>query len=381
MLNALYVEISAIGIILLAVVLITQKQMIGSSALQRQFNRLIYTTIFMLVIDACCWLIDGTTFRYARALNYTLQTVYYTVHLLLPFFWALYVEASLSTDLKAARRRLIIAGIPMALLIAFLPFNIHLGYVFTIDASNVYHRGPGFLVYGFLTYALLIYASIRSLIKAKGSAWIEDRRRCYTMAFFAVLPSIGGVLQAFFYGLSLNWILAAVAILLVYIDAQNRQISADPLTGLNNRRELSKFLLREARESQREGVLALLMLDVDGFKLVNDTCGHFFGDNVLISVANILKLACKKTEAFLSRYGGDEFCIVYPASGEQAVNDLIESIHAYLQAWNQAHPEENPIGLSIGYAIFETESGDTPERLIHRADQSMYEVKKAKKCA
>lgn len=381
MLDALYVEISVIGIILLLVVLNTQKQMIGSSALQRQFNRLIHTTIVMLVIDACCWLVDGTTFRFARELNYALQTIYYTFHLLLPFFWALYVEAALSTDLKAARRRLIFAGIPVALLIAFLPFNLFLGFVFTIDAGNVYHRGPGFLVYGFVTYALLIYASIRSLIKAKGSVWIEDRKRCYTMAFFAVLPAVGGVLQAFFYGLSLNWILAAVAILLVYIDAQNRQISTDPLTGLNNRRELSKFLLREARESQREGVLALVMLDVDGFKQVNDTYGHFYGDGVLISVAKTLKLACKKTEAFLGRYGGDEFCIVYPASGEQAVKELIDSIYENLRLWNEAHPEEKPIGLSLGYAIYEPENGDNPDKLIHRADQSMYQAKNAKKAA
>lgn len=381
MLDALYVEISSIGIILLVVILYTQRQSSGFSALQRQFNRLVYTNMIMLVIDACCWLVDGTTFPSARILNYALQTIYYTLHVLLPFFWALYVEAALSTDMNAVRRRLILASIPVALLIAFLPFNIRLGYVFTIDEYNVYHRSFGFLIYGFLTYALLIYASVRALIKAKGSAWIEDRRRCYTLAFFAVLPSLGGILQAFFYGLSLNWILSAVAILLIYIDAQNRQISADPMTGLNNRRELSKFLLRECRESQREDVLALIMIDIDGFKQVNDTYGHFYGDTVLLRVTNTLKLSCKGTQAFLGRYGGDEFCIVYPAGSEQAILDLIDQIDSNLERCNRNHREEKPVGLSLGYAIFDPDMGDNPDELIHRADQNMYRVKNAKKCA
>ncbi len=379
--HALYVEISAIGIILLTIILINQRQMIGSSALQRQFNRLIHTTMVMLVIDACCWLIDGTTFPHARALNYTIETIYYVFHLLLPFFWALYVEVALSTDLKAARRRLIISTIPLILLVVFLPFNIKLGVVFTIDAANVYHRELGFLAYAFVTYAYLIYASVRALIKAKESAWNEDRKRCYTLAVFAVLPAVGGILQFFFYGLSINWILAALAILLVYIDAQNRQISADPLTGLNNRRELSKFLLRETRETQRDGVLALMMMDVDGFKLVNDTYGHFYGDNVLVTVAKVLKQSCKNTAAFLGRYGGDEFCVVYPAASEEAVTALIEAIHKGLRAWNAANPEMSPIGVSVGYAIWDPQKNDSAEALIKRADQLMYEEKKAKRCA
>ena len=381
LLDALYVEISAIGIILLIVILYTQRQTRAFSALQRQFNRLVYTNMIMLVVDAACWLVDGATFPYARVMNYALQSVYYLLHILLPFFWALYVEAALSTNLKAARRRLILAGVPVALLAAFLPFNIHLGYIFTIDGNNVYHRAFGFLVYAFLTYALLIYASIRSLVKAKNSAWIEDRRRCYTMAFFGVLPSLGGILQGFFYGLSLNWILSAVAILLIYIDEQNRQISTDPMTGLNNRRELSKFLLRECRESQREGVLALIMIDADGFKLVNDTYGHFYGDTVLIRVTEALKLSCKNTQAFLGRYGGDEFCIVYPAVTLQSVLDLTARINENLKIGNEAHPEFQPIGLSMGYAIFEPETGDSPEALVRRADENMYVVKNAKKCA
>ena len=379
--NALYVEISAVGIILLSIVLVLQRQMTTASAAQRRFNLLIYAAMLMLVVDAICWLIDGTHFLFARELNYALQTIYYALHVLLPYLWALYVEGTLSTDLKAARRRITVATVPMVAFILALVFNLKYDFVFAIDAQNVYHRAFGFYFYAFLSYAYLIYASIRALIKARGAAWVDDRRRYYTMAFFAVLPSVGGFIQLFFYGVSLNWILASVSILLVYLDSQNRQISTDPLTSLNNRRELTKFLLRETseREQAKSGALTLIMMDVDGFKQINDTYGHFYGDGVLINVSEILKTSCKGTHAVLARYGGDEFCIVLPHGTEIDAEEFIARIHMNVAAWNGAHADMRPIGLSIGYAEWDPEKDCGYESLLARADARMYEVKNAKK--
>ena len=379
--NALYVEISAIGIILLSIVLMTQRQFTAASAAQRRFNHLIYATIAMLVVDAACWLVDGERFLFARELNFALETIYYALHVLLPYLWALYVEGALSTDLPAANKRIAIATIPLILFIVVLFFNLEYGFVFTIDAENVYHRAIGVYFYAFLSYAYLIYGSIRSLIKARGAAWVDDRRRYYTMAFFAVLPSAGGFIQLFCYGVSLNWILASVSILLVYLDSQNRQISADPLTSLNNRRELSKFLLREVgeRDQPKSGALTLIMMDVDGFKQINDTYGHFYGDGVLIHVSQILKASCKNTNAFLARYGGDEFCIVLPPNQEVDAEGIIARVHSNVANWNQTHPELRPIGLSIGYAEWDQKLDISYESLLARADERMYSVKNAKK--
>lgn len=381
--NALYVEISALGIILLTVILVTQRQTKAVSAAQRRFNLLIYTTILMLVIDAGCWLIDGQQFRFARSLNYTLETFYYALHVILPYLWALYVEGALSTDLLAARRRVAFASIPLILFLIALAPNLKFGFIFTIDAENIYHREIGVYVYAFLSYAYLIYGSIRSLIKAKGAAWVDDRRRYYTMAFFAVLPSLGGFIQLFFYGVSLNWILASISILLVYLDSQNRQISTDPLTNLNNRRELSKFLLREVsdRDLNKSGTLSLVMMDVDGFKQINDTYGHFYGDGVLVNVSEILKFSCKNSDAFLARYGGDEFCIVLPSNSDVDAEQIIARVEMNISEWNRTHAERKPIGLSIGYAVWDAQTDSNYDSLIARADQRMYEVKNAKKRA
>lgn len=379
--DVLYVEISALGIILLLIVLLTQREVNGISAAQRRFNSLIFMMMLMLIVDAACWLIDGTRFLFARELNYAVESFYYVLHVLLPFLWALFVEGALSTDLKAAKQRVFILALPLVAAFVAVILNIRYEFVFSIDTQNVYHRESGFYVFAALSYSYLVYSSIRALIKARKAAWVDDRRRCYTMAFFAVLPSLGGLIQLFFYGVSLNWILASVSILLVYIDTQNRQISTDPLTGVNNRRELGKFLLRETgeRDQARSGAVTLIMIDVDDFKQINDYHGHFYGDGVLINVAEILKTSCKNSNAFLARYGGDEFCIVLPPTLEMDVEQIIAQVQANVSDWNASHPDRKPIGLSIGFAEWDPQLDKSYETLISRADVRMYEVKNAKK--
>ncbi len=377
--NTLYVEISVVGVCLLLIVLFSQRHHVGFSILQRHFNRLVFATIMILAIDSACWLIDGATFPSARAFNSAVNTLYYCFNILVPYLWVVYMEFTLGKELKATHRRLQLLAIPLVLLSILLVFNLQSGIVFTIDENNVYHRSSGFLAYALLAYFYLGYATVRALIAARQASWSDDQRRYRTMAIFVVLPAIGGLIQTFFYGVALIWIFVAVSIVLMYIDSLNRQISIDPLTGINNKRELTKYLLSETRDNTRKGVLSLIMMDVDDFKNVNDTHGHYYGDSVLQAVAEILKQSCQHTLAFLSRFGGDEFCIVHSVDDIQAVEDMIAGIHSNIFQWNQEHDEPVSIGLSIGYSIWLPETDDTVDALYQRADQKMYEAKNTKK--
>ena len=377
--NALYLEINSLGICLLIIILFSQRQTVGSSSLQRHFNRLIFATLIMLLIDTACWYLDGTTFPHARAVNTAIETLYFFFNILIPFLWVVYVEIALRKNQRATRSRLWLLAIPLLALSALLLVNLHTQTVFTIDADNIYHRNPGFLAFAVVSYFYLGYASLRTFGAARRAAWNEDKKRYTTMSLFMLLPATGGLIQIFFYGVTLIWAFVAISILLMYIDSLNRQISADPLTGINNRRELTKFLRREMKDSSGQPLLTLIMMDVDNFKKVNDTHGHYYGDYILIAVADILKKSCQGTSAFLARYGGDEFCIVYPAESLLAVKAIIKAIETNTDRWNREHTEPVAIGLSIGYAVWDPESGFNAEALYNRADQQMYRVKNAKK--
>ena len=377
--NALYLEINIIGLCLLLAVLFNQHQAVGSSSLQRHFSRLVYATIIMLLIDTACWLLDGTTFPYARTANTIIETLYFFFNILIPFLWVSYVEIALSKNQRVTRRRLEMLAIPLVILCTLLFVNLRTETVFSIDENNIYHRNHGFLAYAVLSYLYLGYASLRTFAAARHAGWSEDKKHYTTMSLFVILPAVGGFIQILFFGVTLIWVFVAISILLMYIDSLNRQISTDPLTGINNRRELTKYLMREMRDPSGQSLLALIMMDVDNFKCVNDTYGHYYGDYILVSVSDILKVSCQDTLAFLARYGGDEFCIVYPAETLQAVDAMVETIQANISRWNREHQEPIALGLSIGYALWDSESGCNAEALYNQADQQMYQVKNAKK--
>ncbi len=376
--SVLYIEISVIGIFLLILVLINQKQSMGTSTLQKRFNNIIYVTMAALVVDAACWWIDGKTFAFAQAANLTIETCYYLFEVVMPFLWVSYVEIALSEDVRMAHTRSRWLALPMAAFLVMMGINLKNGMIFYIDAQNQYHRGSLFILSAILPYCYLMYASVRALVKAAHAGWSGERKRCLLLAAFILPPVIGSVVQTFMFGVAYVWICTALGILMVYIDMQNRQISTDPLTGLNNRRELSKFLIRETRDADRISGLALIMMDVDHFKAVNDTYGHYYGDVVLMSVAGILKKSCRGTSAFLARYGGDEFCIVYPTENAEEVESRIAAIQSNIDARNREEPDEVPVSLSIGYSLWDAENDRSIEMLYRRADMNMYQAKRAK---
>ncbi len=376
--KALYIEVSVVGIALLVLILLNQRKSVGSSSQQRQFNRMIYASIAILIIDAACWVIDGTTFRGARAMNFAIETMYYFFNIFMPFLWAVYSETAVTSDVKLVRRRKHLLMVPIAAYVVLLALNFSNGFIFVIDSQNIYHRGEGLIITFLLAYGYLLYASVRALSKAATFHYRGEGKQYLAMAYFLIPPTIGGIIQTLYFGMNCIWIGTVIGAVLVYIDMLNRQISTEPLTGLNNRRELLKFLSKETRESGRNNVLALIMMDIDRFKEVNDTYGHFSGDELLVSVAEILKKSCKNTSAFLARIGGDEFCIVYPADSVEEVEWLIAKVGNNISAWNASHIEQIPLSLSIGYSLWQPETDECIDALYKRADQNMYEAKRAR---
>jgi len=150
----------------------------------------------------------------------------------------------------------------------------------------------------------------------------------------------------------------------------------DHLTGLYNRRFADERLAVEIRRSQRHGqALTVVMLDLDGFKLINDRHGHPAGDAALREFANRLMKAIRSTD-LAARIGGDEFMVLLPECPPDRVQiflDRLGPIHLQIDG----RPEK--LGLSAGWASFE--KGDTPETLLERADRSLYARKREAKKA
>lgn len=146
----------------------------------------------------------------------------------------------------------------------------------------------------------------------------------------------------------------------------------DALTGLANRITFEERLLQEAKRAKRHSRrFALLYMDLDGFKAINDRNGHKAGDQVLVDVAQILKSSCRATD-LAARQGGDEFVVLLAEVTDLAAAQVAaEKLRAGIQSlsWN-----EMQVGASIGLALWPDDSDD-PLTLMRLADDAMYQAK------
>ncbi|HZG82102.1 MAG TPA: diguanylate cyclase, partial [Brevibacillus sp.] len=155
------------------------------------------------------------------------------------------------------------------------------------------------------------------------------------------------------------------------------QAHHDELTGLPNRRMFQR-VLREAiaRNEKKQTKFAVLMLDIDRFKLINDSLGHTYGDQFLQEVSKRLLVCSDGYQASVARMGGDEFTLICEECPNRgAVTRLAESLVAAIEVPYHLKQNDFYVSASVGIAVY-PDHGTNEEELLQKADQAMYEVKK-----
>lgn len=153
----------------------------------------------------------------------------------------------------------------------------------------------------------------------------------------------------------------------------------DPLTGLGNRRALEAAFVASVAAAERDGTTgggALLMVDADHFKAINDRWGHDAGDAVLVGLAHALRDSLRRTDTVV-RMGGEEFAAWLPGADPAAVARVAEAVHARVREL-RLPDEGGPPTVSIGVAAVDGDLRATPlGALIKRADEAVYAAKSA----
>jgi diguanylate cyclase (GGDEF)-like protein len=229
------------------------------------------------------------------------------------------------------------------------------------------HRNPGARLAGIVAVLIIAIYVIRGV---GGLLDIRD---------FSVIQSNTGqwalVLVLIFLSMAWNF-----GFLLMAIDRLRNEVAdlalLDDLTGVGNRRHLLQRLTEECARSERSGQpFALLVIDLDAFKAINDTYGHAAGDACLQHFT-LMAQTRLRTGDMLARTGGDEFCIVLPAStlreGTMIARRVLEVCRGDAEACVGA---DVPISVSIGVAQWTREIGAFPDRLMAAADHALYAAK------
>jgi diguanylate cyclase (GGDEF)-like protein len=159
---------------------------------------------------------------------------------------------------------------------------------------------------------------------------------------------------------------------------QTKELSiTDDLTGLYNRRYFNERIDREVQRSRRyKRPLAILMIDIDHFKIYNDINGHLMGDEILKRIGHTLENNVRKTD-ILARYGGEEFVVILPEIDKANAIQVAEKLRSTIEIKRFPHEQKQPNGkltISVGIATLHDDS-DVTKELIDFADRALYKAK------
>lgn len=163
-------------------------------------------------------------------------------------------------------------------------------------------------------------------------------------------------------------------------DEAKTNAMTDPMTGLPNARSLAiQFEKEVARSSRGDSSFSLLMLDLDGFKTVNDSFGHKVGDDMLKAIGNVIRGQLRDYD-FLARYGGDEFVALIPETNAEDVIDLCHRIEKAVSEFSLPVDKKRAasVGVSLGASGYPN-NGETFDQMIAAADRAMYDRKASRK--
>ncbi len=372
-----YAEANIVCILILSVMLINDRINSTRQETQIWFSRTVIAHILYFASDTVWEAVLGG--RIPRThLTVCLFSLSNLILLsLMTYEWFMYVAAFENMPLRKNRRKRMLLLLPLVLtglcmMIAYLAVpGFRISESGKLSATHLLLMAAAPLFY-------LLAAFICSVNNARRTEQRETKKLYLQIGAYPLGVLAFWLIQIFVLNAPVFCFGCTIMMLCFYILHLQTMISVDPLTRLNNRGQINRYMDQvRYRENVR---IFVMMIDVDRFKQINDTYGHAEGDRALILVSDSLKKMGQRFRAsvFLGRYGGDEFTVFMQSTEEdenpeQAVK-VIRSLLAEKQAENRLPYELN---ISTGYDMLR-DKNDTMHACLIRADEKLYEVKRNK---
>lgn len=366
-----YTEASLVCVIILTMILITDRMFHTKQEKQIWFSRAISAFILYFISDACWAAMLSGMFPKIRFFAVLFNYTNYILISLMGYglFAFIAVSGKMSFFNSIRNRRLYF--IPVVVSVLFISIAYVTNPLFWINENNELNA-----LYFPLMFAVpslyLIAGFIFSVAYAFRSELREEKRRYlvigsvpFGVMAFGMIQVVALNAPTFCFGCTIMW-------LWFYIQNTKALISVDDLTHLNNRGQINRYL-EQIRYSEDSRVI-ILMIDIDKFKGINDRYGHAEGDRALVIVSDALRQTCDQINAsvFLGRYGGDEFTIIIQnPKDEDHTERLITLLRNNLAEKQQENSLPYELDVSIGYDEV-TDGNDSVYACMTRADEKLY---------
>lgn len=355
-----------ISLLLLGTLYLGNRQRMVYDKDMRIVLKMMAITAVSNVADILVFYLDSSIGLFQYVLLFISGSWLFLGNVLFGYTWALFITAHLNIPFTPARKVIYRAGGAVAVIL--LVINVFYPLVFS-DRNGEYQRGPAYGV--FLLLAVLYIAdSLYLYAKCRKRA---GTLRLFPMQIFLIPVVIGVTVQALFVEVAITWTSIAVAIAGIMTALKNEIIFLDHLTGLYNRVYL-EFMQKQAYKKSNAWVCGI-MVDINGFKEINDSFGHAEGDAALITAASLLKKSFGEY-GVVTRYAGDEFVVMLNTTDEALAKELIARSKSIFEKENEKHKKPYRLTVSMGYAISDLKA-ESIAGFMNRIDRKMYQDKLA----
>ena len=376
---------SSIIFIILAMLLTTIIHFVDNETLSRRAKKeFTCIAILIFVCTICEFLgiyLNGTDTHYVT-IHGIIKAIEFSGAPIIPI---LYVKVVSVKDIKMKCKSIILGALILNVVCECI--SIFTPFTFYIDENNIYVHGKFYILY-VLTYFSGIIFFIFELFRYTAK---YQRRNNTTLLAIVIFLILGFSVRIFYENIHTDWLVVSISLLLFIIYYSDLSLKVDPLTSLLNRKSYENRLKKIDYET------AIILLDADYFKNINDTYGHQFGDKILKIIAKTILQAYGKY-GYCYRIGGDEFCVILkPRKLEELISkhknlynkcQIIDILNNDFDELLVKQYEEFPMlknGVSKGYAIYYEISSEfehtshTINEAIKMADERMYKDKQRRR--
>lgn len=353
-----------ISILLIGTLYLANRQKAEYDRDMRLLQQMMVTIGIANISDCCVYYLAGSSNIVIKVLVFLSGSGLFLGNVMIGYLWAKFIMVHMNIPFSDIRRNIYrtIGLISIVLLV----INIFYPLVFSVSDGR-YQRGFAYII--FLIFAAFyildsLYLYVKR-IKKNGSL------KLFPVHIFLIPVILGVVIQAFFVEIAITWTSIAISVAGIMTALKNEIIFTDCLTGLYNRVDL-EFLHKRAC-NKKDCWVSGIMIDLNGFKQINDNYGHAEGDLALCIVADLL-LKSFSEYGVVTRYAGDEFVIMLNTTDDQLIQKIIKSAKKNFVTENEKNDKLYQLSASMGYAITNL-SNETIDDFMNRIDEQMYQDK------
>lgn len=353
-----------ISILLIGTLYLANRQKVEYDRDMRLLQQMMVTIGIANISDCCVYYLTGSSNIVIKVLVFLSGSGLFLGNVMIGYLWAKFIMVHMNIPLSDIRRNIYrtIGLISIVLLV----INIFYPLVFSVSDGR-YQREFAYII--FLIFAAFyildsLYLYVKR-VKKNGSL------KLFPVHIFLIPVILGVVIQAFFVEIAITWTSIAISVAGIMTALKNEIIFTDCLTGLYNRVYL-EFLHKRAC-NKKDCWVSGIMIDLNGFKQINDNYGHAEGDLALCIVADLLRKSFSEY-GVVTRYAGDEFVIMLNTTDDQLIQKIIKSAKKNFVTENEKSDKPYQLSASMGYAITNL-SNETIDDFMNRIDEQMYQDK------